>query len=74
MKDLLIEEHYCYKIHTLQMKSSVYPPFYRKPAILVSILKQKFSITFQFKQKLPIFKQNVELLLLCFFKNLNSCK
>ena len=26
MKDLLSKEHYCYKIHTLLMKSSAYPP------------------------------------------------
>ena len=25
MKDLLSKEHYCYKIHTLLMKSSAYP-------------------------------------------------
>ena len=27
MKDLLSKEHYCYKIHTLPMKSSAYLPF-----------------------------------------------
>ena len=26
MKDLLSKEHYCYKIHTLLMKSIPYPP------------------------------------------------
>ena len=30
MKDLLIKEHYCYKIHTLLMKSKAYPSFYRQ--------------------------------------------
>ena len=25
MKDLLSQEHYCFKIHTLLMKSSAYP-------------------------------------------------
>ena len=29
MKDLLSKEHYCYKIHTLLMKSSAYLLFYR---------------------------------------------
>ena len=29
MKDLLSKEHYCYKIHTLLMKSSTYLLFYR---------------------------------------------
>ena len=31
MKDLLIKEHYCYKIHTLLMKSSAYFLFCRQP-------------------------------------------
>ena len=31
MKDLLSKEHYCYKIHTILMKSSAYLLFYRQP-------------------------------------------
>ena len=34
MKDLLSKEHYCVKIHTLLMKSSTYPTFYRQPPTL----------------------------------------
>ena len=30
MKDLLSTEHYCYKIHTLLMKSNAYLLFYRQ--------------------------------------------
>ena len=28
------KEHYCYKIHTLLMKSSAYPPYYRQPSYI----------------------------------------
>ena len=31
MKALLSKEHYCYKIHTLLMKSSAYPPLIGNP-------------------------------------------
>ena len=33
MKDLLSKEYYCYKIHTLLMKSSAYLLFYSYPRI-----------------------------------------
>ena len=34
MKDLMSKEHYCYKIHTLTMKSSAYVPLlHRQPPI-----------------------------------------
>ena len=33
MSDLLSKDHYSYKIQTLLMKSSAYPPFYRQPSI-----------------------------------------
>ena len=56
MEDLLSKEHYCYKIHTLLMKSSAYtrpfyrhapaistnpPHFYKKTLILPSMIFQK---------------------------------
>ena len=31
MKDLLSKEHYCYKIHTVLMKSIAYPPSIDNP-------------------------------------------
>ena len=34
MKDLLSKEHYCYKIHTLLIKSSASPFFYRQPSYI----------------------------------------
>ena len=35
MKDLLSNEHYCYKLYTLLMKSCAYPLFYSQPAYMV---------------------------------------
>ena len=32
-----MKEYYCYKIHTLLMKSSVYPPPFYKPPILYGL-------------------------------------
>ena len=38
MNNLLSKEHYCYKVHTLLMKSIAYPlpPFYRQPPYMDS--------------------------------------
>ena len=65
MKDLMSKEHYCYKIHTLLMKSSAYPPYYRQlsyienPAHPLPIFTMKFwspsSMIFQ-KSQPPINK------------------
>ena len=34
MKDLPSKEHYCYKIHTLLMKSNAYLLFYKQPTYM----------------------------------------
>ena len=48
MKDLLSKEHYCYKIHTLLLKSSAYPlsPIWTIP-ILKENLEPHLSMIFQ---------------------------
>ena len=61
MKNLLSKEHYCYKIHTLLMKSSAYPhpsidnPLYElpRPSILQENPKPPSMFLSKF-QPLPI--------------------
>ena len=51
MNNLLSKEHYCYKVHTLLMKSIAYPlpPFYRQPPYMDSpphFYKKTFTLCF----------------------------
>ena len=59
MEDLLSKEHCCYKIHTLSMKSSVYP----SPPSIDNRLCMDYPLFLQETFDLPI---------LWFFKNPNS--
>ena len=65
MSDLLSKDHYSYKIQTLLMKSSAYPPFYRQPSIWTTPTPHPAPST------LPHFYDKISIPLLWFFKNLN---